>query len=285
MKVSSERIHRLRGRQPGTSAFELRLVAKLVAAAALISASCAATAPRAEAPRPAAFEASIAAPSACERPEHRPDTAELLALLPDDPREVVAVELAQLDGEGPWEALMLVNEGPPSHVVPKLYAFEDVGRTWSLIDATSFDPLAIRNEEEGAVAMRTAPLLGPCREVVWVDLDVSNWASREEFGDSPHLRRESSVVMLAYGRLHTRVTCQLIARSETIDEERWIEGTNVELSWSPDDLYPKPIRVRRRTGLAPSMNLEEKLTVIDAEVTYEVDGWARGNVSCHPPRH
>ena len=201
-------------------------------------------------------------------------------MLPEAERRVVAVQLAQLDGRGPWEALLLVNEGPVHGATPKLYAFANVGGTWSLLDEASFDASAVRNEDEGGVALRTAPLLGPCHAVVWVDLDVSNWADREEYGDGEYLRRDSSLVMLADGHLETRVTCEVAMRTETHDEERLIEGTNTTLSWSPDDPFPKPIRVRRRTGLGESIRLDGELMVVDQDETFEVEGWARASVVC-----
>lgn len=256
----------------------------LVLLALVLAAACASTTPRAATPRPVVVEADpSAATHTCGRPERVPEAAELLDLLPEAERRVVTVELAQLDGNGPWEALLLVNEGPTSEAVPKLYAFEREADAWRLLDAETFALSMPPAEDEGAVELRTAALLGPCHDVAWVDLEVSNWIARYEEAEGEFVKRSTSLLVLVDGRLEPRLTCEVAMRTETHDEERLIEGTNVTLSWSSDDSYPKPIRVRRRTGLAASMRLDEELAVVDQDETFEVEGWARGRVDCHPP--
>jgi hypothetical protein len=251
--------------------------------ASVLLAACGSTTPRAEtarAARPVVVEASPATTPSCERPEHAPAATELVAVLPEAERRVVAVELAQLDGRGGWEALLLVNEGSADEAVPKLYAFEREADAWRLLDTKAFELSMQPAEDEGAIGLRTEALLGPCHHVAWVDLVASNWLTREEDGLAEYVRQEAALVMLAEQHLETRLACEVAMRTETHDEERLIEGTNVTLSWSPDDPFPKPINVRRRTGLGELMRLGDELMVVDEEHRFEVEGWASGHVEC-----
>lgn len=251
----------------------------LLLALVLASACASSTTPRAATPRPVVV-ASPATTHTCGRPERVPEAAELLAVLPEAERRVVAVELAQLDGRGPWEALLLVNEGPVPGAVPKLYAFENVGGTWRLLDGEVFELSMRPAEDEGAVALRTAALLGPCHDVAWVDLEVSNWTARYEDAEGEFVKRSTSLLVLVDGRLEPRLTCDVAVRMETHDEERLIEGSNVTLAWSPDYPYPKPVYVRRQTGLASFMNLDEPLVVVDQEDTFTVEAWSIRSAEC-----
>lgn len=248
--------------------------------ACMLAMACGSSTPRAETPAPVVVEASAADGQTCERPEVTPAAAELLAVLPEGERRVVAVELAQLDGRGPWEALLLVNEGPTRAATPKLYAFENDPDAWRLLDTETFALSMQPADDEGAVGLRTAGLLGPCHHVAFVDLVASNWLAREEHSEGEYVRQDTALVMLSEQRLETRVTCEVTMRTETHDEERLIEGTNVTLSWSPDDPYPKPIRVRRRTGLGEFMRLDDELMVVDQDDTFAVDGWEQGSAEC-----
>lgn len=242
----------------------------------VLVAACGSTAPRAETPRTVVVEADPSAAHVCGRPEHTPNAVELIAVLPEAERRVVAVDLAQLDGRGSWEALLLVNEG----VVPKLYVFENVGGAWRLLDTETFELSMQPAEDEGVVELRAAALLGRCHHVVWVDLEVSNWAAHHEEAEGQFVKRSASLLVLVDEHLESRLTCDVAMRQETHDGERRIEGTTVMLSWSPDDPYPKPIRVRRRSGLATSMRLDEEPVVVEQDETFEVDGWASGHIEC-----